>query len=105
DGVVYRQPVGEQALLLEPVQVDFTEILDVLPTFGAGDDGTDRQEQDIEQGIADFGGLTRVFQLTEILRKCIKAHHGSPKKGVSDHNTICGSNRTKCAKNVRDLTL
>uniref|UniRef100_UPI0025B6CE63 hypothetical protein n=1 Tax=Aeromonas caviae TaxID=648 RepID=UPI0025B6CE63 len=42
---------------------------------------------------------------TEILRKCIKAHHGSPKKGVSDHNTICGSNRTKCPKNVRDLTL
>ena len=63
------------------------------------------EKQHIEQGIADFGRLARILQLTKVLRKGIKAHYGAPKREYQIITRLEGKTERYGLKNSRDPTL
>ena len=109
DGVMDRNAFRKQTLALKPIEMPVTELFNVFSALAARDHGTDCEKEDIEERIANFGGLARVIKLAKVFDKAVDLHADTPLKGsirsrpdlivkpiLSDHHW---------SKNIRDLAL
>ena len=77
----------KQSITLKPFQMCLAEKLDIFPTLSPTNSSTDGEKNHIEEGVRDFGCLTRVFKFGEELGKCrLMVHDETPvKESIRSH--------------------